>query len=231
MIPVKSLIPLLDLTNLNEQATEADIQLLCKKAQQEIPVAAVCIYPLFISLAKECLMNTNIAVATVVNFPRGLDSLTDVLADIHLALRAGADEIDVVLNYQASPRDIQIFLASCRAACPEPTKLKIILETGALTPRQIAQFSQFAIDADVDFLKTSTGKIPVGATLEAAEMMLKAIRDSGKKTGFKASGGIRQVEQAMAYVNLAEDRMGQGWVVPQTFRLGASGLLDEIVRL
>ena len=190
---------------------------------------AVCIYPQFIPLAREFLMNTNIAVATVVNFPKGQDSLTDVLADLYLAQRAGANEIDVVLNYQASSHDIQIFLAACRSASPKPIKLKVILETGALTTKQIAEFSQFAIDADVDFLKTSTGKIPIGATLEAAEIMLKAIRDSGKKVGFKASGGIRQVDQAMAYAKLAEDIMGKGWVSPKTFRLGASGLLDEII--
>lgn len=226
MILAKDLIPLLDLTNLNEQASEADIRELCKKAVAEVPVAAVCIYPQFISLARECLNTAGIAIATVVNFPAGQDSLTNVLADMYLAHKAGADEIDVVLNYQASERDIRFFLEACRKSCP--VKLKVILETGALTPKQIAEFSQFAIEAGVDFLKTSTGKIPVGATLEAAEIMLKAIRNSGKPVGFKASGGIRQVEQAMDYVKLAEDIMGKGWVAPKTFRLGASGLWDEI---
>ncbi len=234
MIPASEMISLLDLTNLQEGATEADIRKLCHVANSPLgPVAAVCLHPTFIPLARECLENTSIAVATVVNFPTGREPLTRVLAGIHQAVAAGANEIDIVIPYYMYSEHqrfyIQDFLKECRLACGERV-LKAILETGALTPEYIAMASQDAIAAEVNFLKTSTGRIAVGATIEAATIMLLAIRNSKKEVGFKASGGIRTVAQATDYLQLAEDILGREWITSKNFRFGASTLLDEILQ-
>ena len=243
----EKLLSLIDLTCLDENATETVIEQLCTKAISPLDpsfktsVAAVCIYPQFISLARQCLTNTSIAIATVVNFPHGSDPIETVLADIENAIAYGANEIDVVIPFSLyltnQRKAVQNFLAACRRACPFPIKLKTILETGALgTAELIAIASSDAIAAKVDFIKTSTGKVPIGATPTAAAIMLASIQAEKEKgreviTGFKASGGVRHVNQAMHYLQLANIILGEQWISPNTFRFGASGLLDEIVEL
>lgn len=233
----KKVISLIDLTSLNAKDDHAVIEALCAKAVTPLGnVAAVCIFPQFVRQAKNSLSATPIQIATVANFPQGGDKLGPVLEEITQAITDGADEIDVVVPYSLYLKNqadsVVNFLQSCKQACQHKV-MKVILETGALQyPELIAKASHDAIQAGADFLKTSTGKIEIGATLEAAATMLttiKAAQPQGKSVGFKASGGIRTLEQAVSYLELAESIMGKAWISPATFRFGASGLLDQLV--
>ena len=236
----KRAIGLLDLTSLNDDDTPETIARLCERAQSPAgPVAAVCVWPRFVSQARGALRG--VRVATVVNFPHGDAEPDRVHAACGAALAAGADEIDVVMPYRA-------YLAGEHAAALEvlevivgasagQAKVKAILETGALQdPAIILRASRDAIAAGVDFLKTSTGKIGVSATLEACIPMLQAIRDharhagdGGHEIGLKPSGGIRTTADAASYLALADAVMGAGWATPATFRFGASGLLEALL--
>jgi deoxyribose-phosphate aldolase len=236
-ISTKKIISVMDLTSLNDSDDKTVIDNLCTKANtSQGKVAAVCVYPQFVKQAKTRLTSTTIKVATVANFPQGNASVQVVTADIVKALADGADEIDVVIPYKAylanRSDSVKDFVDACKQACQQ-AKLKVILETGALQSMElIAKASQDAIHAGADFLKTSTGKITIGATLEAAAVMLLAIQAAqaqGKTLGFKASGGIRTPAQAASYLKLAQLIMGETWVSPQTFRFGASGLLDQLL--
>lgn len=229
------LIPYLDLTRLEDNDSIAFIDELCKKAHTPFgDVAAVCIYPAFVKHAKLILENSTVRVATVANFPAGDYSCNETLNIIHNALQSGADEVDVVLPYHdflAQRYDAVFdFLAQCRQIC-ENTVLKVILETGALQkPELIKKASDLAIEAGADFLKTSTGKIKIGATVEAAKIMLTAIKEQeDKNVGLKVSGGVRTVLEAKKYWDLVVKTMGHEWVSPRTFRIGASVLLEDIL--
>lgn len=232
----KQIIPLIDLTSLNDTDDVSTITALCEKAITPMgAVAAVCIYPQFIAYAKAALEDQAVKIATVANFPGGNFRPSMVIHEIVSVVRAGADEVDVVIPYyaylQEQPATIEVFIDTCKRACQQ-AKLKVILETGALKqPNFIAQASQTAIEAGADFLKTSTGKVEVGATLEAAAIMLLTIKQNpNKQVGFKASGGIRTPQQAASYLKLAELIMGKEWISPSTFRFGASGLLDALLK-
>lgn len=224
---------LLDLTSLNAHDTEQSIQTLCQKAI--FPgghVAAICVYPEFVKTAVTYLAN-NIPVAAVANFPTGNESLENVSISIQQSIAQGAREIDVVFPYQeyltGDKTTALKFIQMCKSICGKNILLKVILETGALQdPVVIAKASQDVIESGADFLKTSTGKISVGATLDAATLMLQAIKDSKKSVGLKVSGGIRELSQAEQYILLAEKIMGEAWVVPQHFRIGASSLIDSV---
>ncbi|HVV69720.1 MAG TPA: deoxyribose-phosphate aldolase [Gammaproteobacteria bacterium] len=234
----EKIMALLDLTSLNGTDTEATIIQLCQKAvNPKGSVAAVCVYPRFVKLAQQQLMllDPRIHIATVSNFPAGTQSLSDTLDEINTAIADGADEIDVVMPYQTflqgNKKYVRDFIASCKSNCDQKT-LKVILETGVLaTPELITEASHLAIDAGADFIKTSTGKTTIGATLEAAEAMLRAIRTSEYEVGFKAAGGVRTVEQAQSYIDSAIQIMGSEWISPQTFRIGASQLVDNLLGL
>ena len=118
----------------------------------------------------------------------------------------------------------------CHAACGDQARLKVIIESGELKdPVLIKRASEIAIEGGADFIKTSTGKVETNATLEAAEIMLKAIKDSGKEVGFKAAGGVKTAEDAAAYLALASDIMGPHWITPEHFRFGASSLLGNLI--
>lgn len=229
-------LPLLDLTSLNDADDAETTATLCAKAVTPAGnVAAVCLWPSFISQAKQALVGTGIKVATVVNFPGGSLPAEKVVDQIARALADGADEIDVVIPYAAiihgkgGDQRAADHLAACRAACGTVT-MKVILESGALAkPALVERASAVAVAAGADFLKTSTGKLPAGATLGAARIMLTACRAAGRPVGFKASGGIRDVETAAQYLALADEVCGVGWVSPATFRFGASGLLDALL--
>lgn len=229
---------LMDLTSLNDTDTDASIQALCKKANSPAGLpAAVCVYPAFIDVARKALLanqSSDVRVATVTNFPDGSDDIERAVRETRAAVAAGAHEVDVVLPYSAlKAGDSETPLAlvkACKAACGESVLLKVIIESGELSqPELIRQASDLAIAGGADFIKTSTGKVPVNATLEAAEIMLQAIKDSGKDVGFKAAGGIRTAAEAAEYLALAEQLFGADWLTPEHFRFGASSLLDNIL--
>lgn len=224
----------IDLTTLNDTDTETEITHLCHKARSIYgDVASVCVYQRFVPVCKKILQNTPVRIATVSNFPVGGDDIDAVCDDIRASIANGADEIDVVMPYQrlmAGDADfVAQFIQRCRQACDHHT-LKVILETGALaSPELIQQASQIAIDQGANFIKTSTGKIAVGATLEGAKIMLETIKQSRTPCGFKASGGVKTTATAFSYFKLATEIMGADWPSPQHFRIGASSLLDELI--
>jgi deoxyribose-phosphate aldolase len=221
---------LLDLTDLSDQCGETAIIHLCEKALAPPgPVAAICIWPRHVSLARRILgEGSPVRIATVVNFPAGGTNVGRVSADTTEAIGDGADEIDLVMPYEAflmgDEEIARDMVAEIKAVC-EGKLLKVILETGAFPDQPtIRRASDMAIRAGADFIKTSTGKTPVSATLEAARTMLEAIRDGHLPVGFKPSGGIRTLADAKAYLALADELMGPAWANPRTFRFGASGL-------
>ncbi|MDN3552204.1 deoxyribose-phosphate aldolase [Halomonas almeriensis] len=229
---------LMDLTSLNDDDTDARIEALCQRAKTPVGnPAAVCVYPRFIVPARRALtahrLNDTIKIATVTNFPEGGSDIMAAARETREAVASGADEVDVVFPYrtlQQGDEDTgRELVEMCKAAAGDKT-LKVILETGELADAAlIRRASELAIHGGADFLKTSTGKVSVNATLEAAEVMLEVIRDHGGEVGFKAAGGVRTAEDAQAYIQLAERIMGANWVSPQHFRFGASGLLDNLL--
>ena len=222
----------LDLTSLNDKDTAADIEALCQRAQTPYgAVAAVCVWPRFVALARS-LLPDSVPVAAVANFPTGALDMQSALSDCEQIIQAGGNEVDVVLPYRAlmagQVAECADFLANVRAACASVT-LKVIIESGELkTPELIAQASRLALDAGADFIKTSTGKTPISATPEAAQTMLREIVAHSHTAGFKASGGIRSVVDAQLYLGLVADALGPDALTPQRFRFGASGLLNDI---
>lgn len=230
------LLPLLDLTSLNDDDTNARIQALCVRAREcAIQPAAVCIYPAHIATARSALAGTGVKIASVVNFPDGGSDVARVMREIETVIAAGADEIDAVLPWAAFVRGevatARTVVDAARKACGTRV-LKLILETGALgAPGRIRDAAQLGIDAGVDFLKTSTGKAAVNATPEAAAIMLDVIAANRGRCGFKAAGGIRSLDAAIEYLDLARARLGDEWIAPEQFRIGASALFDELAAL
>ncbi|MDY4315628.1 deoxyribose-phosphate aldolase [Pectobacterium actinidiae] len=232
---------LMDLTTLNEDDTDEKVTALCRQANSPAgKTAAICIYPRFIPLAKKILREQgtpDIRIATVTNFPHGNDDVEIAVAETKVAIAYGADEVDVVFPYRALiAGNAQIgfeLVQACKAVCQDAhVLLKVIIETGELKQEAlIRQASEIAIDAGADFIKTSTGKVPVNATPESAAIMLKAIRDKGvgERVGFKAAGGVRNAEDAAIYLQLADDIMGAEWATAQHFRFGASSLLASLL--
>lgn len=234
----RQILGLMDLTRLNEHDTEADIIALCHQAATPAGTpAAVCVYPAFVPLARATLLELGIAdqvrVATVTNFPAGGSDSAGAARETRAAIAAGADEVDVVFPWRAllagdEHTGLELVRA-CRAACGERV-LKVIIESGELgTPALIKRASELAIEGGADFIKTSTGKVAVNATLDAAHIMLKVIKQSGRPVGFKAAGGVRTTAQAADYLRLAADIMGPGWITPAHLRFGASGLLTDLL--
>jgi deoxyribose-phosphate aldolase len=226
---------LLDLTNLRDDCDNAAIENLCLRAQTPYGnTAAICIWPRFVAHARQILGTDHpVRIATVVNFPSGDSPVPDVLGETHKAVQDGADEIDLVIPYRAyiagDENAVTAMVEAVRSACPQSC-LKVILETGEIKSRELVRLaSELAIAAGADFIKTSTGKVQVNATLEAADIMLTAIRQSKGKVGFKPAGGISNVADADLYLRLAETIMGPNWIMPSTFRFGASSLLDDIL--
>ena len=197
-------------------------------------MAAVCIWPRFITLARGLLEHSGVRIAAVANFPAGGDDIAAAVKETEDIVNQGADEVDLVMPYTrwlggdtAVARDM---IAACKEMCGSHVLLKVILETGRLQDAaKIYDASCDAIAAGADFIKTSTGKVEVSATLEAAEAMLRAIKDSGADVGFKAAGGIRDTATAGTYLALADHMMGANWADPRHFRFGASGLLDDLL--
>jgi deoxyribose-phosphate aldolase len=227
---------LLDLTNLNDVCSEADIDALVQKAlTPHGPVAAICIWPRFVEFAQRRLKGEQVRVATVVNFPAGGDDVEAVSAETEKALAAGADEIDLVMPYRSLLSGDEIAVRSMIGEVldlveDEDATLKVILETGELPDAAaIRRASGLAIDCGAHFIKTSTGKTKVSATPESVRTMLDAIKAADRPVGLKPSGGIRTLDDARAYLALADGAMGDGWATAETFRFGASSLFDALV--
>ncbi len=225
----------LDLTSLNTADTESDIAALCQRAQSPFGhVAAVCVWPRLARFARAQLP-TSIGVAAVANFPHGHADVDAAVRDTQQIVQAGAQEVDVVLPYRrlmaGDERAVAELLLAVRRAC-SGLRLKVILESGELsTPALLELACQISLDCGADFLKTSTGKTPVSATLAAARIMLGTIAASPaarQRVGFKAAGGIRTVADATAYLALTQRLLGAQALTPQRFRIGASGLLNDI---
>jgi len=220
----------LDLTSLNDADTPADIDKLCARANgPHGPTAAVCVWPRFAAQARS-LLPASISVAAVANFPDGSRDLRRAVRDTEDIVIAGAQEVDVVFPYRDFAH-APALLNAVRRAC-EGLRLKVILETGELADAdRIAQACRIALDNGADFLKTSTGKAPTSATPEAARVLLQAIAsraDARQRVGFKPSGGIRTVADAALYIGLTREVLGDPALTPQRFRIGASGLLNDI---
>jgi deoxyribose-phosphate aldolase len=225
----------LDLTSLNDNDTDADIEQLCARAQGSFgPVAAVCVWPRFTALARR-LLPAHIAVAAVANFPGGGSDLALAVSDVQTIVDSGAQEVDVVFPYASmlggDAESARRLLDAVRKAS-DGLLLKVILETGVLVdPGQIAEACRLSMNAGADFLKTSTGKTPVGATAQAASTMLESIlakKATAKPIGFKASGGIRTVADACVYMDLQAKILGPTAVNAKRFRIGASSILGDI---
>ncbi|WP_244596075.1 deoxyribose-phosphate aldolase [Pseudidiomarina aestuarii] len=230
----------MDLTSLQNSDTPAQIKALCDKAASEFgSPAALCVYPELVATARQRLDSLNlqqVQVATVVNFPVGEDSTASVVAATERALAVGASEIDVVMPYlRFNAGDVQHcwqLLSAVRTATRDRAVLKVIIESGELaSATAIRAASNLVLEVGADFIKTSTGKVAVNATLEAAEAILSTIRDSGRDIGFKVAGGVRTVAEAEDYFKLARALMGNDWVTPERFRIGASSLLQDVLRV
>ena len=235
----------IDLTTLEGKDSHGRVRSLCAKARNPRPgwpnvpsVAAVCVYPNLVPVAKEALCGTPVKVASVATaFPSGLSSLEVKLADTAAALESGADEIDMVIDRGAflSGDEGTVFaeIVAVKQLCGR-AQLKVILETGELgTYDNIRRASDLALEAGADLIKTSTGKVGTNATFPTAVVMCEAIRDfarrTGERRGLKVAGGVRNTKQALTYLVIVKETLGDGWLTPDRFRIGASSLLDDLL--
>lgn len=237
----KRALSLMDLTTLNDNDSDQTVAALCRQAKTPVGnTAAICIYPRFIPQARKVLAlqgTPDIRIATVTNFPHGNGDIDCAVAETKAAIAYGADEVDVVFPYRAllmgDEKIGRQLVAACQQICaPAGVLLKVIIETGELKhPVLIRRAAEVAIEAGADFIKTSTGKVPVNATLESAEIMLHVIRDQdvADKVGFKPAGGVRTTEEAAQYLSLADRILGPQWVDARHFRFGASSLLGNLL--
>jgi len=244
----------MDLTTLSGDDTDERVRRLCAKAKQpiqpeiveklgieelQIQVGAVCVYHLFVETARRALEGTKIHVAAVsTGFPAGLNPFEERLAEIRRSVEAGAQEIDIVITrahvFGAQWQRLYDEIVAFKDACG-PAHLKVILGTGDLmTFRNVARASLVAMMAGADFIKTSTGKESVNATLPVGLVMTRAIREYGEETGmavgFKPAGGIRTAKQSVEWLMLMKEELGNSWLEPHLFRLGASSTLGDIER-
>ncbi len=242
---LKLAISMIDLTTLEGKDTRGKVWALCQKAMRPDPgdrdiphVAAVCVYPALIGFVKEALAGSGVKIASVATgFPSGQTFTSIKTEETRQAVAAGADEVDMVIDRGAflSGDYQKVFdeIAEVKEACG-PAHLKVILETGELANYdQVRKASLVAMYAGGDFIKTSTGKVGVNATLPVTLVMLEAIRDfyhvTGKKIGMKPAGGIGNAKLALAYLVLLYETMGPEWMTADMFRIGASSLLNDIL--
>lgn len=233
-LKLKQLLKLLDLTRLTETDDASDMQnWLQQHVQADALPAAFCVYPQFLPQTVAALAPyPSVGLATVVNFPAGLAATDDVVSQIQHALASGAHEIDCVLPYRAllagECGQVKNFLYDIRQATGSAV-LKIIIESGELsTAQQIIKATELVIDCGADFVKSSTGKVPVGITTEAARIMLTVLAAANRPVGFKASGGVRTIAQALELVQMYEEITGQ-LAKPELVRIGASALYQELI--
>ena len=235
----------MDLTTLEGKDSEGRVRSLCAKALKPAPhlpdvpsVAAVCVYPNLVGVAKESLRGSSVKVASVATaFPSGLSSLEVKLADTQAAIASGADEIDMVIDRGAflAGHYQRVFDESVavKNVCGD-VHLKVILETGELgSYDNVRAASDLALEAGADVIKTSTGKVGTNATFPVAVTMCEAIRDytrrTGRRAGLKVAGGVRTTKQALTYLVIVKETLGESWLTPDLFRIGASSLLDDLL--
>ena len=242
---LKLVVSMMDLTTLEGSDTPGKVAFLCRKAMQplhpryEVPsCAAVCVYPNLVRIAKKFLERSTVKVASVATgYPAGLMPAKLKLQEVRSAVRNGADEIDMVINrasFLAGEYE-RVFdqIAATKGACGA-AHLKVILETGELqTYDNVRLASEIAMRAGADFIKTSTGKISPAATMPVTLVMLEAIRDffyeTGIRIGMKPAGGIRTAKEALAYLVMLKETLGDAWLTPDFFRFGASTLLNDVL--
>ena len=225
----------LDLTSLNLSDTNETIISLCQNAQTPYGnVRAVCVYPQFITLAKNSLKNTDISVATVINFPQGRSDIISLKEQLLNSINCGADEIDAVFPYHDFLKnniDICKTFLETLTQNKADKKIKIILESGAFTDQKILnQACLLCLKYDIDFLKTSTGKTAISATPEAVKTIIDSIKSTSANVGIKISGGIKTFNQAEQYYNIIKTVMNENWITPEHFRIGASSLLNNLIQ-
>ena len=245
MAALKLAMSMVDLTTLEARDTPGKVRQLCIKAMHPhdsvpgIPaVAAVCVYPNFVRLAKETLKGSNVKVAAVSTaFPSGMSTRKVKIDETKFAVNEGADEIDMVISrgkfLQGDYNFVFDEIAAVKEACGE-AHLKVILETGELSTYDLVRkASDIAMEAGADFIKTSTGKIQPAATLPVTLVMLEAIRDfyyrTGKKIGMKPAGGIATSKLALNYLVVLRETLGQDWLNADMFRFGASALANDLL--
>ncbi len=238
-------ITMVDLTTLEGADTPGKVRAMCAKARYPDlmdppapPVAAVCVYPDLVAVARNALTGSSVRVASVATaFPSGRASLPVKLADVADAVSAGADEVDMVIDRGAflAGRYGQVYaeILAVREAC-RGAHLKVILETAELaTLDNVSRASWLAMMAGADFIKTSTGKVTPAATPAVTLVMLAAVREfeltAGRRVGVKVAGGIRTAKDAIRYLVLVNEIAGPAWLTPQLFRIGASTLLNDLL--
>ncbi len=245
----------MDLTTLSGDDSADRVRRLCSKARNplqrhiveglgieelHLTVGAVCVYHAFVETAVQALEGSGIPVAAVsAGFPAGLSPLAERVDEVHRSVEAGAQEIDIVITrahvFNGEWQALYDEVAAFKNACGPNAHLKAILGTGDLmTLRNVARASWVAMMAGADFIKTSTGKESVNATLPVSLVMVRCIRDYAERTGsavgFKPAGGIRTAKQALDWLALIKDELGRPWLEPSLFRFGASGMLGDIER-
>ncbi|MDH5621504.1 MAG: deoxyribose-phosphate aldolase [Gammaproteobacteria bacterium] len=242
---LKLVLSMIDLTTLEGQDTPGKVRQLCQKAihlHDAMPglphVAAVCVYPTMVSVAKEALAGHDINIASVATaFPSGMSTLKVKLDDTRMAVKAGATEIDMVISrgrfLAGDYRYVFDEIVAVKEACGD-AHLKVILETGELgTLDKVRKASVLAMHAGADFIKTSTGKIQPAATMQVTLTMLQAIRDfyrdTGKMIGMKPAGGIATSKLAIHYLVMLHETLGNAWMTPEWFRFGASSLANDVL--
>jgi len=245
LLALKLALSMIDHTTLEGKDSEGKIIQLCNKARMPYaplpdlpPLAAVCVYPTMVATAKKALLGTSIKTASVATaFPSGMAHLNIKLADTKFAVEQGADEIDMVISRGEFLKGNYNFIfdeiAAVKEACG-PAHLKVILETGELeTLENVRKASDIAMHAGADFIKTSTGKVTPAATQPVTLVMLEAIRDfyneTGQMVGMKPAGGIRKAKEALQYLVLVKETLGDAWLTPDYFRFGASSLTNDLL--
>ncbi|MBM3876502.1 MAG: deoxyribose-phosphate aldolase [Verrucomicrobia bacterium] len=243
---LKLAVSMMDLTTLEGKDTPGKVAFLCRKALQPLdprydvpPCGAVCVYPNMVRFARRFLGESSpVHVASVATgFPSGQYPLPTKLTEVRRAVAEGADEIDMVIDRCAflAGDHARVFdeIAATRQACGA-AHLKVILETGELvTYDNVRVASRLAMDAGADFIKTSTGKVAPAATMPVTLVMLEAIRDhffaTGVRIGMKPAGGIRTAKQALHYLVMVKETLGDDWLTPDLFRFGASTLVNDVL--
>jgi deoxyribose-phosphate aldolase len=242
---LKMVLAMIDLTTLEGQDTAGKVRQLCQKAMHlhdKLPglphVAAVCVYPTMVAVAKKALGNSGIKVASVATaFPSGMAPRQIKLEETRIAVEDGADEIDMVISRGAFLQGEYGYvfdeIAAIKNACGT-AHLKVILETGELgTLDRVRRASVLAMHAGADFIKTSTGKIQPAATMPVTLVMLQAIRDfyreTGTMVGMKPAGGISNAKLAVHYLVMLRETLGNAWMSPDWFRFGASSLANDVL--
>ena len=242
---LKLALSMMDLTTLEGKDSTGKVRQLCQKAMRpcadmpDLPaVAAVCVYPTLVRLAKQCLKGSGVKVASVATaFPSGLGTLEQRLEDTRHAVEEGADEIDMVISrgrfLAGEYAYVYDEVSAVKTACGD-AHLKVILETGELqTLDNVRLASDLAMAAVADFIKTSTGKVQPAATLEVTLVMFQAIRDhyhrTGVRIGMKPAGGIAEAKLALTYLVMLRETLGEDWMTPDLFRFGASKLANDVL--